>query len=315
VIDKLVMLAEHHPSLVLRPEFTAPALALYIEQQHTQAVRWYFNGPTFTANNGEILENHSWGAELINAQQGVNDEVEIIWLALDGLQRLGIRDWHLIIGHVGLQSYLLSRFNLDGRTARFLLDRRHKLIGDIEQAKQSLLEAAQELIGGDVQAAAASEALEHVVPFSQTMGGRSRQEIAQRMAHKQKRAQEMKHIEKAVDYLSQWSNIHGAPQDAFRAVAQLCRPEDDTTNTLQQQWQSVMDNLIQRGYSTRSISIQPDLTRHWEYYTGLVFTITVQGVTVAAGGRYDELAALLGSSTAVPAVGFAYYPTLLNCMA
>lgn len=317
VIDKLVILAEHHPSFVLRPEFTAPALALYIHQQRVETARWHFNGPVFTADDGRIAENYSWGAELINAQHRVDDEVEIIRLALDGLKRLGIHDWLLTIGHVGLQSYLLSRFNLDGRTARFLLDRRHGLnSGDAAQAKQNLLTAARGLIGSDIQVTAASEeALEDVVPISQTMGGRSRHEIAQRMAHKQRRAQEIKRIEDAIDYLSRWSSIYGAPQEAFVTVAALCHPEDDMTKALRKEWQNVIDSLLHQGYAAQSIRIQPDLIRHWEYYTGLVFTITVKGEVVAAGGRYDELASLLGSPTPVPAVGFAYYPTLLDRMA
>ncbi|MDW8172537.1 MAG: ATP phosphoribosyltransferase regulatory subunit [Anaerolineae bacterium] len=313
VIDRLVMLAEHHPSLVLRPEFTAPALALYIQQQQTKTARWYFSGPVFTADDGAVLESYSWGAELINAQRGVDDEVEVIQIALDGLQRLGIHDWHLTVGHVGLQSYLLSRFDLDGRTARFLLDRRHLLnSGEAMQAKQSLYAAIQEFIGSDTRVAATSEALEDVVPTSQTMGGRSRHEVAQRLAHKQKRAQEKRQIERAIDYLSHWSSIQGTPDQVFTVIETLCHPEDETTRALQQQWKSVIDALVEHGCSSQSISVQPDLMRHWEYYTGLVFAIAVQGKIVAAGGRYDELAMLLGSAVPVPAVGFAYYPTLLD---
>lgn len=51
-------------------------------------------------------------------------------------------------------------------------------------------------------------------------------------------------------------------------------------------------------------SISPLLVRNFEYYTGPVFRLAVNGVTVAGGGRYDDLIGLV-SGADVPASGFA----------
>jgi len=314
VIDKLVMLAEHHQDLVLRPEFTAPALALYIQQGSSHVARWHFSGPTFTEQDGLVVEAHGWGAELMGGKQSLEDELEIIHLALKGLQSLGITDWHLTIGHVGLQSHLLNRFGLDMRTARFLLDQLHALhLSDAEQARYSLMGAVQNLIGHrERQIPSPSELLEDVVPSSQTMGGRTRQEIAQRLADKQQRAQEISRLEQAIDYLIRWSSIRGKSENVFAALEAISQPLDGATSEILRQWQQLLTKLYDSGCTAQQITLQPDLTRNWEYYTGLVFTITVHDQVIAAGGRYDGLAVLLGSPTPLPAVGFAYYPALLS---
>jgi histidyl-tRNA synthetase len=50
--------------------------------------------------------------------------------------------------------------------------------------------------------------------------------------------------------------------------------------------------------------VSPLLVRNFEYYTGPVFTMRIKGVTVARGGRYDDLVGLVGKAR-VPACGFA----------
>jgi histidyl-tRNA synthetase len=52
--------------------------------------------------------------------------------------------------------------------------------------------------------------------------------------------------------------------------------------------------------------IKAVLARSFEYYSGLVMRIDAGGIRVAAGGRYDDLIGLVGSSP-VPACGFALY--------
>lgn len=51
----------------------------------------------------------------------------------------------------------------------------------------------------------------------------------------------------------------------------------------------------------------PDLARHWDYYTGIVFEIRSNtGNLLCGGGRYDGLAKLIGSQSFIPAIGMAY---------
>jgi histidyl-tRNA synthetase len=54
--------------------------------------------------------------------------------------------------------------------------------------------------------------------------------------------------------------------------------------------------------------IKAVLARSFEYYSGIVMRIESQGQRIVAGGRYDELIALVGG-VQVPASGFALYVT------
>ncbi len=54
----------------------------------------------------------------------------------------------------------------------------------------------------------------------------------------------------------------------------------------------------------RSARIAPALVRNFEYYTGPVFHLFVEGTKVAGGGRYDALLSQVGQRS-IPASGFA----------
>ena len=56
--------------------------------------------------------------------------------------------------------------------------------------------------------------------------------------------------------------------------------------------------------------IQTVLARNFEYYSGLILRIDVEGQRIVAGGRYDDLIGLVGGRH-VPASGFALYLTPL----
>ena len=70
---------------------------------------------------------------------------------------------------------------------------------------------------------------------------------------------------------------------------------------------AVISLLAAHEIALSSITIKPDLARSWEYYTGIVFELHSDGIHLGGGGRYDELARLIGSKIDTPSVGFAYY--------
>jgi ATP phosphoribosyltransferase regulatory subunit len=69
--------------------------------------------------------------------------------------------------------------------------------------------------------------------------------------------------------------------------------------------------LEDQGLNPRRFHFNAGFGRELEYYTGLVFQVEVearnQPVTVAGGGRYDELLSDLGAHTKIPAVGCAIH--------
>jgi ATP phosphoribosyltransferase regulatory subunit len=69
--------------------------------------------------------------------------------------------------------------------------------------------------------------------------------------------------------------------------------------------------LEDQGLNSRRFHFNAGFGRELEYYTGLVFQVDVEArnmpVTVAGGGRYDDLLRDLGAHSKIPAVGCAIH--------
>ena len=131
LIDRLFTFERRGQQLTLRPEFTASAIKHYIELATTDVVRWQFSGATFEDksdnHSNRNYQQYSIGAELIGDQNIITADAEIIAMAIEGILKLGLRNYQLIIGQVGLLRSLLDSFNLDRQTQRLLLNKRNLL--------------------------------------------------------------------------------------------------------------------------------------------------------------------------------------------
>jgi histidyl-tRNA synthetase len=141
-----------------------------------------------------------------------------------------------------------------------------------------------------------------------TMGGRTREDIARRLMQKRQRLAERSQIVAALDFLARWGAISAQADEALNAMQVLIASEDVIGQRHLAHWAEVLDLLKIYDVASDKILIQPDLARSWDYYTGVVFELhTADGRHLGGGGRYDELAHLIGDPRNIPAVGFAYY--------
>ncbi|PJF29417.1 MAG: hypothetical protein CUN52_08515 [Phototrophicales bacterium] len=311
VAEKLFTFERHGQILALRPEFTAAAAHLYTLQQEKQVVRWQFSGAVFeddpTTHNHEY-QRYSVGAELIGMANQIAD-AEIISMAVHGLLSLDIRDWRLVIGHVGLTQRLLAKFELEPRTEHFLLSQRHLLKGG-SKGKMNVLAHLARYIPSQTQGNVSQVSpLELLVNTSRsdTLGGRTHIDITQRIAKKRQQASQQGQINDALYFLQEWMNIENPVDEAMPKIAEFVA-DDAIASTLYAEWQSLIALLSASQIPMEQIYIQPDLARTWDYYTGVVFEIRADdGVQLAGGGRYNELTRLIGGDAETPAVGFAYY--------
>ncbi|MBZ0283280.1 MAG: ATP phosphoribosyltransferase regulatory subunit [Anaerolineae bacterium] len=310
VINRLFTFERHGKEWALRPEFTAQATYHYISQKQLDFVaRWQFNGHIFedTPNNGRQYQQFSIGAELIGANTPSAD-AEIIAVAAQGIAAQGIEDWHLVIGHTGLLRQILNHFQLDLRTQQFLL---HHLpaLNNPDQGKKFVLEQLDRLLVQHTELLT-EMMLEPVVvgvEIIPAMGTRTRQDIAKRLFQKRQRSVQRSQVVAALDFLEIWHDVTGIPDDAFAVLNRLVGDDDTNSRHTLEDWWRVVNLLKLYDIPSSKIIIQPDLARSWEYYTGIVFELHASGLHLGGGGRYDELAQLIGGKQNVPAVGFAYY--------
>lgn len=327
IIDRLFTFERLGQQLTLRPEFTAAAAHRYVSQGYHVPVRWQFSGAIFEDDPNSIslqYQKQSIGAEFIG-QTGIQATAEVIAMALGGLQELGVEHKRLVMGHVGLQMHLLRRFGLDTRTNRMLLAQREYLKqgeAGFAQAKQNIQsmfapvqtdDAMQEMSKNGIETQKMLDVLLDSTRYGTTMGGRSREDIAQRLLSKRTQTQSYSHIEAALHFLAEWMQISASIDEAFTRLDALIDQTDTRGQKLLDNWRETIDVLTHvYGIDPDQMIIQADLTKNWEYYTGAVFGIQAQsGAFIGSGGRYDDLASILGSDVSVPAVGFAYYMSQL----
>jgi len=311
IAERLFVFERYGHRLALRPEFTAAAAYKYIQSGLTKPVRWQFSGPVFEDSPTNLKTNFqtmSAGAELLG-MDGAAADAEIISMAAQAIEQAGIGEWQLVIGHVGLTRRLLEHYALDSRTRQFILHRRDLLRENDGQSKM-LAKIEQYLPIGDHTTDLNGHPTLGFLPSGQNenipLGQRTQQEITRRLIAKRQQSSERDQILGALDFLQRWMNIDEEPSAALKMIEQFVGA-DIVAWPMLQEWQEILALLEVYGISIDKIKIKPDLARTWDYYTGIVFEIhAADGTQLAGGGRYDELAHLLGSDLEIPAVGVAF---------
>lgn len=316
IINRLFTFSRGGRELALRPEFTSLAASRYVRETFTGVQRWQFAGPVFEDDpdsNAGKFQRYSAGAELFGLPGAVAD-AEIMGMALTGLQHLGVENWRLVVGHIGLMRLVLARFQLDDRTERFLIEhlrtlREHGVACVLQLFDRQLAGAggsASRSIAQEQARQVSEQELGAMLEASQpgiAMGGRSRHDIARRLLRNRQRMSERELVVAALNALERWSHFGQSAVVAFDSLSQMAPPE---ALPQLQQWQQSIELLACYGLPMEQIVIQPDLARNWDYYSGLVFEIHgADGQHLGGGGRYDDLLVFLGAESLVPAVGFA----------
>jgi len=323
IIDELVTFYHNGNTQALRPEFTASAVREFNKNKAHSVARWQYAGHIFKEeikdNNKQIQQRYSIGAELIG-NASVDAEAEIIAMAWHGIKKITDKKIQIVIGHAGLQKQLLRYYGLDSRLIRRILSIRSQLddsVLDSIQFSESNHSKHLDEVSDTTENIAHTmlDSLLDSTQYGKTMGGRTRAEIIQRLKLKQQNTLSKQSFNNALDVLEKWMHIQGDPKQSFSQIQSIIKEDDLISHNLLEEWQSLIEKLIYYGIPENVITLQPDLTKNWDYYTGIVFGLKVEDsdTYLASGGRYNDLAQLLGSDEDVPAVGFAYFmEQLLN---
>ncbi len=318
-ISRLVSFELPGRTLCLRPEFTAPAARLYIEQYQnlTTAVRLQFAGPVVqyeSLHHNTIRQQNAIGAELLNENSPAAD-AEMIALAGKMLEEVGLSNWQLIIGHSGLIERLLDRYNLDRQMRRFVLEFLPALRTGPDGLQKALdmLAVQAEVIENENPPSldtlgateAALRAMVQASPQRGPTGGRTSEEIARRLLSKQQQGDRQQRARVALQSLYEVLQHTDTPNELLRHVA-----SEDMRQFVQELIRT-FELLAAYGIPDRRIRFDLSFTRNLDYYTGIVFEYRTESpednLLLGGGGRYDELVRLLGAQRDIPAVGFMFY--------
>ncbi len=138
--------------MVLRPDGTIPVARLYIDALAERGLAKLFyvtNVFAFEETGRDSRERWQCGAELIGANRALAD-VELLALALDVLQSLGLKGIKVRLSHAGLVSAILAKLELgSGEQDRIfdqLLDGDTEALAGLKPDKPELVEALTVLL-------------------------------------------------------------------------------------------------------------------------------------------------------------------------
>jgi histidyl-tRNA synthetase len=330
-INRLFNFEMYGRQLCLRSEFTASAARLYIEryQHELKPIRWQFAGPIFRYESPQRSHSRQFtmvGTELIGPS-GVGGDAEAMALAVRGLLAVGLTNWTLVVGHVGLVGQLLDRFDLDRRTRRLVLGQIENL-RRLDRGRAYVEEQFERLYAGlpqqlerleEVQVAAIAEthgdvsrALELLLESANlgtTGTGRTNEDVARRLLNKQRRANQRGEVMRALDFLQNLIAIEGPPDAAFAQLDAML-PDDAAIHDTARSFRAAVELLSAYDVKPEQVSLQMGLARGLNYYTGVVFEAHTRvgdsASQLCGGGRYDDFMRVLGASQDTPAIGFAY---------
>jgi histidyl-tRNA synthetase len=310
--------AGHNVSL--RPEFTSSVIRHFVSENDgiETPVRWQYSGPVFRyEGDGAYRQFHQMGAELIGLG-GIEADAEILALAWDALAKLGVQGAKIRVGNLGVLQQLMAPYDLSEAARLFVFGSIQDLkLGKTDSEtlarrarEMGLMRDAQELAGvtdiGNLSGEAVIELMQGVLagPMSGNTGRRSSREIIDRLISKWHSLDRPENLKSALDLVASLASIEGSPTDA------LARAWEATTNLgldlgPLDNLDGLCDALSSRGIDSSSVTIDLGLARGISYYTGMIFELTLDGVYLGGGGRYDGLVRALGGGD-VPALGFAF---------
>lgn len=314
--------------LCLRPDLTVPTCRYHLEHgsQDNEAVRYCYSGPAFRFQPGghdqlRPREFDQIGIEYFGAKDYETAEAEVISIAVEAMRKVGLEDFHIKIGDLGLFNRLLEGIEMPERWRKRL---RHdfwrpqafqetlaRLSGDPGAAVDRELEFMGGILSERVDETTATLDQLLTLRAIPLVGGRSVQDIAERISEKAAdRATPPlpHHFARLIqDYIS----VAGRPRDALRQIMNLIVAAELDLSTSLAAFARRITLMQDSGISVDACRFLSEFGRNLEYYTGFVFQIehdTPSGpMPIAGGGRYDTLMSDIGAAHPVPAVGCAIH--------
>lgn len=314
--------AFHHRGrdLALRPEFTAGIVRCWVEHMQGEPLpaRLVYTGPVFRYEKpqaGRSRQFTEFGCELIGGSGPLAD-VEIIGLALEGLRLSGIDRPHLVIGHIGIVIDFLRGLDVDQRAQDWLTwsmerlrkgdDSAHELPPHLARLEAALADEERDEIG-DLDERAAGALLRHAgVQFEG--GSRTPEEIIRGLIARRRRRHDPAVLRDAADFVARLTHLSGRPGEVLRPLRALVGERGIDQSPLDE-LETVVEMLAGLGHDPEDVTIDLGMGRGLHYYTGMLFEIYDQhraGPQLCGGGRYDDLAGLLGARQPTPACGFSF---------
>jgi len=305
--------------LCLRPELTIPVCRMHLEQKGTFPARYAYNGPAFRFQPGEPDRPSQFlqtGVECLGVAERKRAEIEVLELAVEGVRATGLKSFSLKIGDLTLFSGLIDALDIPaqwrGRLKRhfwrpsYFRELLERLSNGAPVPGERYLASL-----GSASEADARTALLGLMDYlgSTPLGGRTREEIIDRLMEQAAEAAAIRLDKKAVALIERVLSVAGPARASLAELRALMKKNRIKLEAPLAAMEARIEALEKLGFDEKRLDFAARFGRNMEYYTGFVFELWSRDsegpVQIAGGGRYDQLMRTLGAPRDVPAVGAA----------
>ena len=337
IVSRLYDFVFRNRRLCLRPEFTASVVRAYLDNLKgvPLPVRLYYMGPAFRYERPQKERYRQFtqmGIELIGATGAIAD-AEVISTACQGLDNLGLTQYRVVIGHIGVVNNFLDNLQLETRLRSFLLTNMETFKKEGKRAvenrlqqifpgfgdnyssiNQSVVKSTNKKLTDILQSMEANEARTAIFDLLDSMnigigGTREPEEIVDRLLTKMKRQDQTQKLSQALKFMGELIQLKGEPVEVLKEAEKLLSNYRIDASSLTQ-LHEIVDTLEYYNVDKSRISFDLGVSRGLQYYTGMIFEIyhgkPGEERQICGGGRYDDLIVNLGGRQETPATGFSY---------
>jgi histidyl-tRNA synthetase len=319
VFSSLFTFEDNDKTYALRPEFTAPALNRYLSSHTGTGVsKWQCLGDVFLRDSqGSPIQQYQLGIELIGDS---SSDVDALRTLSSLLKHAGVTDSEISVGNIALLRKVIRNWIDDNRTEQFILANIPAL-NQPQQGIEYVIDLYDRIsfsgsgngtpssarLGGNATAVTPNPSVWSLGAGTH-IGSRSPEEITARLEYKMQRSAQRSELRSLLASIQAICSLSGSPSRIFseiRSIVEVHNQHD--IQGILSEWEGVIVKLQQDADDEEvAIKVAPGLIRAWDYYTGLVFDVYAGAnrLHLGGGGRYDDLARLMGSVVDVPAIGF-----------
>jgi len=305
--------------LCLRPELTIPVCRMHLSGRGKFPARLAYHGPAFRFQPGEPDRPSQFlqtGVECLGVANREAADSEVLALTVEGVRAAGLKDFSIQIGDLALFAGLVDALDIPAQWRGRL--KRHFWRPEYFRELLARLSNGASVPGerylahlGTADDSEARAALSGLMDYlgGAPLGGRTREEIVDRLMEQAAEAAAVRLDKSAVALIERVLSVSGPARKSIAEISALLKKNRIALDDPLALMEARISALAKLGLSEKRISFAARFGRNMEYYTGFVFELwsrDAEGtVQVAGGGRYDTLLRTLGASKDIPAVGCA----------
>ena len=287
-------------NMCLRPDLTVASCVKYLEENSKGTFKIYYSGQAYRRSNNskDSIINDQIGLEIIGSKKKISDDKKIINTILKAIDKIKIKKISVNVGDVSLFRQLIESLKIPERWKLRLIRHfwRPKYFEDLLNRLETNSDIDPMAIDFDKKRFSEMKKLNQ----NQEIAGRKISEILSRFGKKVRDPRSFVEGKKTSKIIREFLEISCPIDQMDRYLKNFFEKNNIKKNLIKNTLP--IKSLSQSGYK---IIFSTNFGRDIEYYTGMVFEISVLNQEIARGGRYDDLLKSLGSKKNVSAVGAA----------